>query len=280
MMGSGMVQRWLTHGDQVQVWNRTTEHARPLEKLGAKIIEDPIAAAQGVATIHIMLSDDAAVDALLERILARIPAGTVVIDHTTVSPQGTAARAERAQKAGIDFLHAPVFMSPQACRDGSGVMLASGPDAVFKKIEDELKRMTGELWYLGERPDKAAAFKLFGNELIVFITAGLSEMYALAKSVSIDPREAHELFAHFRPTAVLDVRGKKMANGDFSSTFDLTMARKDVRLMLETAAAGGARLEGLSQIARRMDELIAEGYGNRDVGVLAIDAAGEPVASR
>jgi 3-hydroxyisobutyrate dehydrogenase len=79
---------------------------------------------------------------------------------------------------------------------------------------------------------------------------------------------------------VIDVRGKKMASGDFTSSFDLKMARKDVRLMLETAAAGGAKLEILPQIAKRMDALIAQGYGERDVGVLAIDAVGEPVASR
>ena len=48
------------------------------------------------------------------------------------------------------------------------------------------------------------------------------------------------------------------------------MARKDVRLMLETA--GDRELAVLPRIAERMDELIAEGYGDRDMAVLGAEA--------
>ncbi|MBV8600079.1 MAG: NAD(P)-dependent oxidoreductase [Candidatus Eremiobacteraeota bacterium] len=275
MMASGMVERWCSAGEQVHVWNRTSEKARALEKFGAKAFDDPAAAVQGVESIHIMLSDDASVDRLFDRILERIAKGTLTIDHTTVSPQGTLARFERTERAGIEFLHAPVFMSPQATRDGGGVMLASGPRARFERAQPELKRMTGDLWYLGERPDKAAAFKLFGNELIVFIVAGLADVYMLAKGLGIEPAEAHELFSHFKPSVTVDIRGKKMAAGDFGSAFDLAMARKDVRLMLEAAAANGVEMAVLPEIARRMDAMIERGYGAKDVGVLAADALGE-----
>jgi 3-hydroxyisobutyrate dehydrogenase-like beta-hydroxyacid dehydrogenase len=48
------------------------------------------------------------------------------------------------------------------------------------------------------------------------------------------------------------------------------MARKDARLMLETAAAGGVELAILPAIVRRFDDLIATGHGGEDVGVLAL----------
>lgn len=280
MMGSGMAERMLAGGDQVQVWNRTIEKARPLEILGAKVIAEPVAAAQGVERIHISLGDDASVDALFDAIIERVPKETIVIDHTTVTPKGTLERVARADKAGVEFLHAPVFMSPQATREGGGVILASGPEPRFKNVEAALKKMTGELWYLGERPDKAAAFKLFGNELLFFIVAGLADVYALAKSVGIDPREAHELFSHFKPAMSIEIRGKNMANGNFDSAFDLSMARKDVRLILETAAEGGVKLEVLPTIAKRMDELIAQGKGGADVGILAEDSMKTTAAAR
>lgn len=279
MMGSGMAERMLKGGDQVQVWNRTIEKARPLEALGARAIAEPVAAAQDVERIHISLGDDASVDSLFDKILEKVPKGTIVIDHTTVTPKGTLERVARAEQAGVEFLHAPVFMSPQATRDGGGVIVASGPQARFKKVEDALKKMTGEVWYVGERPDKAAAMKLFGNELLFFIVAGLADVYALAKSVGIEPREAHELFSHFKPAVSIEMRGKNMANGNFDSSFDLAMARKDVRLMLETAAEGGVKLEILPTIAKRMDELIAQGKGGADVGVLAEDSMKTPAGA-
>jgi 3-hydroxyisobutyrate dehydrogenase-like beta-hydroxyacid dehydrogenase len=61
-----------------------------------------------------------------------------------------------------------------------------------------------------------------------------------------------------------------MISGDFSPSFELAMARKDVRLMLETASSHP--LAVLPGIASRMDALIADGHGGDDLGVLGIDA--------
>lgn len=279
-LGSGMAERWLRSGESVQVWNRTAQKARALEPLGAKVFEDPAAAAQGVEIVHIILSDDAAVDALLDRILERLPKGVLVIDHTTVSPAGAAARAKRCEGAGIEFLHAPVFMSPQAVREGQGLMLVCGPTARVQKVEPHLRKMTGEVWNVGEDPRRAAAFKLFGNAMIVTMVAGLADIFTLAQSVDVTAPDARELFSHFNAMNTINIRGKKMAAGDFTPSFELTMARKDVRLMEEMADRGDVELHVLPSIAARMNEMIDDGYGDRDLGVLAADAVSESAAAR
>ena len=51
------------------------------------------------------------------------------------------------------------------------------------------------------------------------------------------------------------------------------MARKDVRLMIETA--GDRPLATLPGIAARMDELIAQGHGAEDLGVIGVDSVRE-----
>jgi 3-hydroxyisobutyrate dehydrogenase-like beta-hydroxyacid dehydrogenase len=62
-----------------------------------------------------------------------------------------------------------------------------------------------------------------------------------------------------------------MARGQFSpASFELTMARKDVRLMLESA--GALPLATLPGIAARIDALIAAGHGREDLSALAADA--------
>jgi 3-hydroxyisobutyrate dehydrogenase len=278
-LGSGMAERWLKGGNTVHVWNRTADKARALESFGAKAFEDPLAALDGVEIVHIILSDDAAVNGLLDRILERIPKGTLVIDHTTTSPAGAAERSARGERSGVEFLHAPVFMSPAAVREGTGLMLVCGPPARVKKAEDHLKKMTGEVWNVGEDPRRAGAFKLFGNAMIVTIVSGLSDVYGMARSVGVDPRDAHSLFSHFKASNSIDIRGKKMAAGDFAPSFELTMARKDVRLMREMADAAGVELHVLPAIAERMNELIAAGFGDRDVAVMAIDAVSEAAAA-
>lgn len=272
MMGSGFVEALLRGGDPVVVWNRSFEKAAALERLGAKAVADPGEAARGAEQIHIMLSDDASVDGLMDRIASAIARNAVVVDHTTVAPRPTAARFERCQREGIALLHAPVFMSPKMTREGGGVMLCAGPKPTFDRVRATLARMTGDLWYVGERSDKAAALKLLGNEMLLSITAGLADGYALMHGANVSPEEAFELFSHFKPGATIEFRGKKMSQGDFSSSFDLTMARKDARLMLQTARDGNVELHALPAIAKWMDEMIERGYGDKDVSVLGADS--------
>jgi len=213
------------------------------------------------------LSDDAAVDGMLER-SAPLVGRSSVVDHTTTSPAGTKDRLQRAAGRGLQFVHAPVFMSPQMCRDATGLMLVSGPKGIFESIRPALEQMTGEVWYFGERGDLAAAYKIFGNSMIFAITAGIADVLAMAKNVGIAPADAAALFTKFRIGGIIPMRAEKMAQGDLSATFELTMARKDIRLMIE--AAGSEPLAVLPAIAARMDEAIAAGHGKDDMGAIAL----------
>ena len=265
LLGSGMVECLLRLGNDVTVWNRTEAKARALEAFGATVARTPEEAVAGVERVHMALSDDAAVDAMVDRI-AQAAAGAILVDHTTTSPAGTKERLQRA--AGL--VHAPVFMSPQMCRDATGLMLVSGPQGIFDTIRPGLEQMTGEVWYFGERGDLAAAFKIFGNSMIFTITAGIADVLAMAKHVGIAPGDAAALFSKFRIGGIIPMRAEKMAQADLSATFELTMARKDIRLMIE--AAGGEPLTVLPAIAARMDEAIAAGHGKDDMGAIALSS--------
>jgi 3-hydroxyisobutyrate dehydrogenase len=267
MMGAGMVEALRRRGEEVVVWNRTLERARPLERFGAHVAGTAAEAVSGAARVHLLLSDDAAVDAVLEQARPAIAPGMLVVDHTTVSPAGTAARYRTWTERGVDFVHAPVFMSPQNCRDATGLMLCAGPRQRLARAEPVLRPMTGELWYVGERADLAAAYKLFGNALILVIVGGLADVFQMARSLGIPATDAHALFSHFKPGGVVEYRGKKMAEGNFEASFELSMARKDVRLMIEAAGAGPLAL--LPALAARMDQVIAQGRGKQDVGVIS-----------
>src|SRR5687768_554275 len=121
LLGSGMVQRLLISGGSVAVWNRTAARTAPLADAGARVASSPA-------------------DAL---------AGAVVIDPSTTSADGAAARGARLAAAGRGFLHAPVFMSPAAARDAKGMMIVAGDEALMRRLEPALSAMTGDLWYVG-----------------------------------------------------------------------------------------------------------------------------------
>jgi len=269
LLGSGMVERMLRRGDSVAVWNRTASKARALEPLGATVAATPGDAVAAAEHVHITVPDDAVVDELLEKVRPHLRKDAVVIDHSTTSPAGAKRRVPRLNAAGVQFLHAPVFMSPQMAREGIGHVLVSGPRPVFEKVRSDLERMTGEVWYIGEEPDRAAAYKIFGNSMLFVIAAGVADVFAMAKGLGIPLADALVVFSKFQPAGMIKSRGEKMARGDFSAAFELVMARKDMRLMLE--AAGSQPTVVLPAIARRMDDAIAKGHGHDDLGAIAAE---------
>jgi 3-hydroxyisobutyrate dehydrogenase len=268
-MGAALAEAAARRGDRVVAWNRTLAKAKALEAFGVRAAASVPEAVASAERVHVMLADDAAVDAVIEAAGDALRSA-LVVDHSTTSPAGTRARAERLEARGVAFLHAPVFMSPKMCREAGGLMLAAGPQATFSRAELDLSKMTGRLEYMGERRDLAAANKLFGNAMIIAMCGGLADVYAMAASLDITATDAHALFGKFNPTGVLSYRGAAMAHGDYTPSFELTMARKDARLMIDTAR--GKELTVLPGIAARMDALIARGHGGDDLGVLAIDA--------
>jgi 3-hydroxyisobutyrate dehydrogenase-like beta-hydroxyacid dehydrogenase len=274
LLGGAMVERMLAQGQHVAVWNRTAAKLDALRAAGAVVAAAAGDAVADADRVHLALTDDAVVDAILAEVVPRLAPGAIVIDHSTTSPTKTRERAARLAGDGVRFLHAPVFMSPQMCRDGKGLIMVSGPAAIFDAVQAALARMTGDVWYLGERSDLAAAYKLFGNSMLFAINAGLTDVLAMAGNIGVSGDEALALFSRFNTSMAIPMRGQKMVKRDFSPMFELAMARKDVRLMLESA--GGQPLIVLPALAARMDEMIAAGHGKDDVAAIAAPVVLQP----
>ena len=272
LLGGSFVRALRQRGQDVQVWTRTADKARALAEVGARVCAEPAEAARGADRVHLTLTDDAVVDAVLERARPGLAAGAVIVDHSTTSAPGARARIARWAERGLTYVHAPVFMGPQNAREATGIMLVSGPRAVIDPLRPALAAMTGKLVDLGERPDAAAAFKLLGNLFLVCMTTGLAELLALAKALDVPAAEAAGLFDHFNPGVTIPARIARMVGEQFAEpSWELAMARKDARLVQAEVDRAHISLALLPAIAARMDAFIAEGFGNADWTVIAKD---------
>lgn len=270
LLGSGFVRALRRKGESVHVWNRTRTRARALEADGARAFDDPAEAVHGASRIHVVLSDDAAVDTVLAA--ASVPAGALVIDHTTTSTVGALERTAKWARGGVTYVHAPVFMGPQNALEGTGLILLSGDRTVVERVRPLLESMTGKVVDLGPRVDAAAAFKLLGNLFLMAFTAGCADVLGLAKALGVAPNEAAALFEHFNPGASLGARFRRMIEGAFDQpSWELDMARKDARIVQAEVDRAGVALALLPAIAARMDAVIAEGHGHADWTVIAKD---------
>jgi 3-hydroxyisobutyrate dehydrogenase-like beta-hydroxyacid dehydrogenase len=270
LLGAAFAEAAAKRGDTVTAWNRSPDKVQALKPFGIIAAATPADAVRGASRVHLILKDDAVVDEVLAAARAGLSPEAIIIDHTTTLPALTAVRAKRLVAEGVKYLHCPVFMGPAAARTAQGSMMVAGPAALFEHVRADLARMTTRLEYFGERADLAAVKKLFGNAMIIGVAALLADVLTLAQASNVSAEEAIALLGLFDLNSTVAVRGANMAKGNFTPSFELAMARKDVRLMLETA--GDRPLAVLPQVAARMDQLIAAGHGAHDCCVLGIDA--------
>lgn len=268
LLGAAFAEAAAARGDIVTAWNRTADKAKALAKFGVKSAASPAEAVRGASRVHLILKDDAVVDEVIAAARPGLSPGAVLLDHTTTQPALTAERAQRLRADGLEYLHCPVFMGPAAARQAQGSMMVAGPKALFERVEKDLAKMTARLEYLGERPDLAAAHKLFGNAMIIGMVAIMADVLALAAASGVPAEDAIARLRSLDANGMVARRGVAMAKGDFTASFELAMARKDVGLMLETIGSGPKA--ALPAIAARMDELIAAGHGAKDASALGL----------
>jgi 3-hydroxyisobutyrate dehydrogenase len=268
-LGSAFAEAFLARGgSELTVWNRTKSKAEPLAALGARVADSPADAVRDAERVHLVLLDDDTVD---ETILAMRPGlrdGVVIVDHTTLRPDRTAARAAALDAAGLEYLHAPVMMGPPAARSAKGLMFVAGPTERFERVKHALTTMTGELVFLGERADLAAAYKLCANGMMLMMAGSMADVFHMADAMEMPRTDVLNMYNRVTSlSSVIGIRAPRVVAEDFNATFTLDVARKDVRLMIESS--GSENVPILRALAQRMDDVIAAGNAHLDVGVLS-----------
>lgn len=268
LLGAGMVHRLAEQGHQVKVWNRSPEKARALAAV-ATPVDDPAEAATGAEFIHLLLPEDDAVDDLITKMGAAVGHTAWILDHCTNLPPRVAERRARLSAAGLRYLHAPVFMGPSDTRAGTGLMLIAGPADEVAAVTEHLAGLTGKLWHVGPRPDLAATFKLCGNAVIIGIAGLMGDVLSMGEAQGLTPADTLALFDVFKPGGALVPFAQRIGRAQSGPTsFALSMAQKDVRLMI-AAANGPQGLVVLPAVAAAMQAAADKGHGDRDFAIFA-----------
>jgi len=267
-MGAPMAANLARAGRAVAVWNRTPAKA---QGLGAEVAETPAAAARGAEAIGIVVTDDQAVEAVLEGpdgVLAGLEPGALVVDMTTTSVGSKQRSAERVRAAGGRFVDAPVFGSRPQAEQGALWAVVGADEADLPAVEELLGPLTEGVLHVGA-VGAGAAVKLAGNLLLFSMLNGLAEAIAFTEAHGIDPAHLVEVVGRtgFR-SPYFDVKGKQMMEGDYAPRFTVDNAVKDLRLITESAAEAGISLGSTEAAKAVFDETSASGFGAEDMTAL------------
>jgi 3-hydroxyisobutyrate dehydrogenase len=134
IMGAPMARNLLKAGFQVLVWNRTPDKARVLVADGADLAETPADAVREAAFVITMLTDAAAVLAVMGQAAESVPDGALWL-QTSMVGRDVEPVARLAKDHGITFVDCPVLGTRETAKLGRLVVLASGPGDVLDRAQ-------------------------------------------------------------------------------------------------------------------------------------------------
>ena len=274
MMGGRMAQNLLRAGVPLVVHNRSRERAEPLLKGGARWAESPAHLGRAVpgGIVFLMLADGAAVRRVLwgPRGLARAATpGTLVVDHSTVSPEESRRAAERLSARGVHFLDAPVGGSIGPAERAELTFLVGGAPMDLERARPFLERMGQRIEPIGP-VGSGSSMKLVNNLLTIGTVGLLSEALAVAEGLGLErPRVVELLRRGGGASAMLEGKHRNLESRTYPPEFLLGLARKDLRLIERSAGQAGVATAFARQARRLCDAALRSGHDHEDFSSIA-----------
>ena len=282
-MGSAIAKRLLGLGHQVTAWNRSAARAQPLRDLGIGWAQTPIELATTTEAVITMLTDEQALDDVYlgaNGLLSGKVDGQLFIDMSTVKPAQQQAVGARAASAKATYVECPVGGSVGPASEGKLLGFVGGPEADLaraKPILDQLCRRVEHVGPLGA----GATMKLAINLPLMVYWQTLGEALSLIQPLGLDPKRVIDIFSETSGGPnMLKVRGPMIAqvlsgDGSVPVSVNVSTMRKDVRSMLDQAAAYNVHLPLTAQTLKSFDQAASKGLDAADCTQLLVWWLGE-----
>ena len=267
-MGLPMSLHLIRAGHEVVVHNRTREKEDPAVQAGGLAAASPYEAARGADMVLACLpSLQATRDVFLGDlgVIAAAAPETVLVDHSTISPELAQEVGRAADAQGCAFLDAPISGGPAGAEAGTLTIMAGGPQQAFDRVEPVFQAMGDNVRRVGELGAGTVA-KLV-NQLLTFVHAtAAAEAMILAASAGARPMDLLPILRTAWGQSTMLERGiEKVHARDFQAGAPLRLFRKDMGLVREMARASGISLPLVEAAGERLEEALAMESGEADL---------------
>ena len=265
LMGLPMSKNLVKAGYNLTVFNRSKNKAEPLKEFGAKISNTLKDAVDGSDIVITMLTDDTAVDAVMNNIdfLENLKSGSIVIDMSSVKPTTATKHGNNLKLKNINYLDAPVSGGTIGAEEASLAIMVGGEQNIFDDAFDILKKM-GNPTLVG--PIGSGQVSKLANQIIVGLTIGaVAEAVTLCEKAGADPNKMIKaLSGGWADSKILQTHGKRMINKDFTPKGRTSVHLKDMNNILECANNYNTHLPISNLVKEMYKSLVENGHGETD----------------
>ncbi|WP_203416261.1 2-hydroxy-3-oxopropionate reductase [Jiangella ureilytica] len=275
VMGGPMAANLVKAGFEVTGYNRSPEKTQRLVAAGGRGAASAAEAVEGADVVITMLPDSPDVESVLlgsgdDGVIARLAAGTTVVDMSTIRPDVARSLAAAGAQRGVGVLDAPVSGGEQGAIDATLSVMAGGDAATFEAARPVLDAVGKTIVHVG--PAGAGQTVKAANQLIVGGTLQLvAEALVFLDAHGVDRARAVEVLAGgLAGSAVLDRKAPAMLAANFRPGFRVDLHHKDLGIVTAAAREAGVAIPVGALVATLMGSLRAQGHGDHDHGALLL----------
>jgi 3-hydroxyisobutyrate dehydrogenase len=272
-MGGPMARNLLKGQYGVAAFDLSADALKPVIDAGASktaTVKDTVANADVVVS---MLPAGQHVRSvyLEDGVLANVKKGALLIDSSTIDVDSARAVHAAAEKAGFDFLDAPVSGGVGGAEAGTLTFMCGGSEKAFERAKPILEKM-GKRVVLAGGAGAGQAAKICNNMLLAICMIGTCEAFALGEKLGLDHQKLFDIMSaasgqSWSLTTYCPVPGPvptSPSNRDYQGGFATALMLKDLKLSQAAAQSAGAATPLGAEAAQLYALFAAKGQGGTD----------------
>ncbi|MFV0336558.1 MAG: NAD(P)-dependent oxidoreductase [Tropicimonas sp.] len=265
IMGRPMIANLRKAGLDVIAYDLSPAAIARLREDGVDIAPDLKSAMAGADVLITMLPDTPHVqDVLLGEggAFGLLPAGSIVIDMSTISASGIQAIGAGLATRDIALIDAPVSGGVKGAIGGTLSIMCGGSAEAFARAEPVLGAMGTTITHAGAL-GMGQVFKMCNQLMVGVHIQAMCEAFALCRAQGGDLELLRDtLMGGAAGSWMLENLGPQVLARDDSAGFRIDLQLKDLRLAGEAAFEKGLPLPGLSMATALYLEARAHGEGS------------------
>jgi 3-hydroxyisobutyrate dehydrogenase len=214
--------------------------------------------------ILVCVSDTPDVEAVIlgaDGVIESAKAGSLVVDHSTISPTATKAIAAQLSAKGVHMLDAPISGGSEGAAKGTLSIMVGGDAAQFERALPVFQAMGKTITHVGGT-GAGQTVKLVNQILVVVTMLGVAEALLFAEAGGLDlAKTLTAVSGGAAGSWSLSNRGPQMVQRDWRPGFTIDLQQKDLRLVLEAADQFGVPTLGTGMVFQLYRTLQQQGLG-------------------
>ncbi len=271
IMGKPMVINLIKNNIEVYFYARKKRIIDEISKIGGKFIPNPSDISKFTKIILTNLPNTKDVENIVigkNGIIKNLQIGSIVIDMSTISPEGTRYINDKLRTRKSYLVDAPVSGGEAGAKSGELSIMVGGDKSAYLKIRFILSILGSKITYLG-KSGSGQVCKACNQILVAQTIQSISEIITIAKKSDINPMIIREaLLAGYANSKILEVHGKRMITSDYKPGFKLSLHHKDIKIAQNLIKNMGLNLKGLNQVQKAMRSAENEGLSEFDSSVI------------